>query len=57
VTPFGYGSANPVADNTTREGRAENRRAEVRVLVNRGLTQTGDGTNPSKISTATPPLE
>jgi outer membrane protein OmpA-like peptidoglycan-associated protein len=57
VTPFGYGAANPVADNTTREGRAENRRAEVRVLVNRGLTNTGDGTNPSKVSTATPPLE
>ncbi len=55
VTPFGFGAANPVADNTTREGRAENRRAEVRILVNRGLTNTGDGTNPSKVSTATPP--
>jgi outer membrane protein OmpA-like peptidoglycan-associated protein len=52
LTPFGYGSVNPVADNTTREGRAENRRAEVRVLVNRGVTGTpGDGT---KISAATP---
>ena len=57
VTPFGYGAANPIADNATREGRAENRRAEVRVLVNRGLTQPGDGTNPNKISVATPPLE
>src|SRR5919112_1486873 len=37
LTPFGYGNMNPVADNKTREGRAENRRAEVRVLVNRGL--------------------
>ena len=52
LTPFGYGAMNPVADNTTREGRTENRRAEVRVLVNRGLTNTpGDGT---KVSAATP---
>ncbi|MBC7931709.1 MAG: OmpA family protein, partial [Rubrivivax sp.] len=27
LTPFGYGAVNPVADNKTREGRAENRRA------------------------------
>ncbi|HLM54577.1 MAG TPA: OmpA family protein [Pyrinomonadaceae bacterium] len=54
VTPFGYGAANPIADNATREGRAENRRAEVRVLVNRGLTQPGADTNPTRISTATP---
>jgi OOP family OmpA-OmpF porin len=53
LTPFGYGNMNPVADNKTREGRAENRRAEVRVLVNRGLNGTpGDGT---KISAATQP--
>jgi outer membrane protein OmpA-like peptidoglycan-associated protein len=51
LTPFGYGATNPVADNTTREGRTENRRAEVRVLVNKGLTgEPGDG---SKISAAT----
>ncbi|MDT5261821.1 MAG: hypothetical protein QOC61_825, partial [Acidobacteriota bacterium] len=52
LTPFGYGALNPLADNTTREGRTENRRAEVRVLVNKGLTGTpADGT---KISAATP---
>ena len=51
LTPFGYGAANPIADNTTREGRTENRRAEVRVLVNKGLTgEPGDGT---KVSAAT----
>lgn len=34
ITPFGYGTLNPVADNSTRDGREQNRRVEVRVLVN-----------------------
>jgi len=38
VTPHGYGTLNPVADNTTREGRKENRRVEVKVLVNKGMS-------------------
>src|SRR5687767_7946312 len=39
VTPYGYGETNAVAENTSREGRAQNRRVEVKLLVNKGLMQ------------------
>jgi flagellar motor protein MotB len=39
VTPYGYGESNPVAENNSRAGRAQNRRVEVKLLVNKGLTQ------------------
>jgi len=44
ITPFGYGDKMPVADNKTRDGRVQNRRVEVRVLVSKGLTQAAPQT-------------
>jgi OOP family OmpA-OmpF porin len=38
VTPYGFGESNPVAENSSRDGRAQNRRVEVKLLVNKGLT-------------------
>jgi len=37
VTPLGYGETHPVSDNKTRQGREDNRRAEVKILVNKGI--------------------
>ena len=38
ILPFGYGEAMPIADNTSRDGRKQNRRAQVSILVSKGLT-------------------
>jgi OmpA-OmpF porin, OOP family len=40
ITPGAMGETSPVASNETKSGRAENRRVEVRVLVNRGIAGT-----------------
>jgi OmpA-OmpF porin, OOP family len=37
IAPGAMGTANPAAPNETSQGRAANRRVEVKVLVNRGL--------------------
>jgi OmpA-OmpF porin, OOP family len=39
-TPMGYGATKQVADDKTKAGQAQNRRVEVRVLVNKGLATT-----------------
>jgi outer membrane protein OmpA-like peptidoglycan-associated protein len=39
VTPMGYGKTDAVADNATAEGRQQNRRVDVKMIVNRGLSQ------------------
>jgi OOP family OmpA-OmpF porin len=48
VLPYGYGEAMPVADNTTRDGRKQNRRAEVSILVSKGLTNSVNVNRASK---------
>jgi hypothetical protein len=46
---MGYGETSSVADNSTAAGRAQNRRVEVKVLLNRGMSQS-----PAKASTSKP---
>lgn len=47
VTPMGYGKTEHVADNTTAAGRQQNRRVEVKMIINRGLNQsTTNATRP-----------
>jgi outer membrane protein OmpA-like peptidoglycan-associated protein len=40
VAPGAMGEVAPIASNETKSGRAENRRVEVKVLMNKGLAGT-----------------
>ncbi len=46
MSPTGYGVTHPVSDNSTRAGRQENRRVEVRLLVSRGITAQVNADHP-----------
>src|SRR5215208_6180226 len=45
ITPMGYGKTEAVADNTTAAGRSQNRRVEVKMIINRGLNQQSTSTS------------
>jgi outer membrane protein OmpA-like peptidoglycan-associated protein len=42
VMPGAMGETNPAASNETSSGRGENRRAEVKLLVNKGIVNSGN---------------
>jgi len=39
VVPAGYGATHPAATNSDPQGRALNRRVDVKVLVNKGMVE------------------
>jgi outer membrane protein OmpA-like peptidoglycan-associated protein len=39
LAPVGYGASHPAAENTDSQGRAINRRVDVKVLINKGLSE------------------
>lgn len=47
VTPMGYGKTDAVAENSTASGRQQNRRVEVKMIINRGMNQSGTTTQSS----------
>jgi outer membrane protein OmpA-like peptidoglycan-associated protein len=55
ITPYVYGEAKSVADNSTRAGRALNRHVRVKIFVNEGLTQPAPSPSSSPLKTPTDP--
>jgi outer membrane protein OmpA-like peptidoglycan-associated protein len=49
VTPMGYGKTEAVAENTTASGRQQNRRVEVKMIINRGMNQSGTTSTSSAV--------
>lgn len=48
VTPMGYGKTESVAENTTASGRQQNRRVEVKMIINRGMNQSGTSSSSAR---------
>jgi OmpA-OmpF porin, OOP family len=55
ITPMGYGKTDAVADNTTAAGRSQNRRVDVKMIINRGLNQPATPTTPGASSSQVRP--